>query len=829
MSALWQHLRYTIRVLGRSPGFATVAILSLALGIGANTAIFTLVDALLLRELPVRQPEQLVELSVKRLEGSVPFSYPMFRELSRSQGVFCDLMAWNSGGLFNIELNGTLSQDTVVAVSGNYFSELGVAPLLGRFIAPEDANPQSSSTSQVAVLGYQFWQRRFGADANVVGRAIRIEGRSFTIIGVTRKWFTGMTPGEPPEIIIPITAQPLISGQWMQNLDDRSKLWLSLTGRLKPGLTFAQARAQLQSLWPGVLQATASTQEPGLRRQRFLSMGLDVTPAATGLARDLRASYTRSLYVLLGIVGLILLVSCVNLANLTLARASAHSQETSIRVALGASRWTLSWHVLAEALTLSFSGALLGLAFAYWGSHLLVSLVTQESLTPVVLDLRPDWRVLAATAIATILTGILFGLAPAWHASRQDPASLLQQSARTLPSGVGKLGKAFIVTQVALSFVLVIGAGLLVRTLANLSSIDLGFQRDNLLEVLLSPKPGGYQNLDMNQYRKELLQRISAIPGVRFVAIGPFIPSPEGWRDTVSPTSVSEAASRATGLMADATEITPGFFATLGTHLSRGRDFDWTDDDQHLPVAIVSRSLAQRLFPGGSAVGQRIRFSFMPEHQALEIIGVVGDARLFHFRDAGQSANVLYLPSFQHPKDTQGSLIIRTNQAPQSIAQQVSREIESLGHEYALRTETVPQATAQSLAPERGTASLSAFFAALALLLASIGLYGLMSYTVSRRTNEIGVRLALGAQARSVRWMVLREALTLGVLGMSVGIPCALAASRLLAGMLFGVSSTDLTTILVAVLLLLTVTALAGYFPARRASSIDPMVALRSE
>lgn len=830
MQTLWQDLRYALRTLMKAPGFTAVAILSLALGIGANTAIFTLVDALLLRELPVRQPEQLVELSVQRLEGFVPFSYPMFRELSSGQRVFSDLMAWNSGGLFNVELNGALSQDAVVAVSGNYFSGLGVSPLLGRFIAPDDANPPNGSTSQVAVLGYEFWQQRFGADTNIIGRAIRIEGHSFIIIGVTRKWFTGMTPGYPPEIMVPLTAQPLISGQWIQNLEDRSKLWLSLTGRLTPGTTVAQARAQLQSFWPGVLEATAPTQEPGLRRQRFLSMGLQVISVATGFARELRASYTRPLYILLVIVGLILLVACVNLANLMLAHGAARSQETSIRLALGASRWTLGRQVLAEALMLSSSGALLGLAVAYWGSRLLLHLITRNSLAPILLDLRPDWRVLCAAAAAAILTGILFGVAPAWFASRHDPASLLQQNSRTLVAGVGRAGKALIVAQVALSFVLVMGAGLLVRTFQKLSSIDLGFRKDDLLEIQLSPRPGGFANVDVNAYRSELLQRLSAIPGVRSVAMGPFVPAPGGWRDTVSPTSAPDATARSTGLMADSTEVTPGFFATMGMSLQRGRDFDWSDDDRHPPVAIVSRSLAERLFPSGSAIGRRIRFGFMPEYQALEVVGVADDARLFNFRNAQKAAHVVYLPTLQDVKYPQGgSLVIRKSHSSESVATAVGRQIESFGHEYALRTETAPQVMAQTLVVEQGTAALSAFFASLALLLASIGLFGLMSYSVSRKTHEIGIRVALGAQQQNVRRMVLREAITLGVIGIAIGIPCALGASRMLASILFGISSTDPPTLATASLLLLGVAVSAGYLPARRAMRVDPMVALRCE
>lgn len=334
----------------------------------------------------------------------------------------------------------------------------------------------------------------------------------------------------------------------------------------------------------------------------------------------------------------------------------------------------------------------------------------------------------------------------------------------------------------------------------------------------------------MNAYRSELLQRLSAMPAVRSVAMGPFVPAPIGWRDTVSASSAPGAVAGGTGLMADATEVTPGFFATMGMSLLRGRDFDWNDDDHHPPVAIVSRSLADRLFPDGSAIGRRIRFSFMPEYQALEVVGVADDARLLDFRDAQKAADVVYLPTLQDVKHPQyGNLVIRTSQSPESVGRAVARQIESFGHEYALRTETAPEVMAQMLVVEQGTAALSAFFAGLALLLASIGLYGLMSYTVSRRTHEIGIRVALGAQRQNVRRMVLRESIRLGVIGIVIGIPCALGVSRLLASILFGISSTDALSLATASLLLLGVALTAGYLPARRATRVDPRVALRHE
>ncbi|MGB6683429.1 MAG: ABC transporter permease, partial [Candidatus Acidiferrum sp.] len=453
MGTLWHTLRYTFRVLAKNPGFTTVAILSLALGIGANTAIFTLINALLLRDLPFRHPEQLVQLAAVRPDGTVPFSYPMFREVERGQRVFTGLIAWDNGWLHNVQVDGVLTQNRVLAITGNAYSELGTIPLLGRLLAPQDSILGNETNNQVAVISYEFWQRRFGGAADVIGRQIRIEGRPFTIIGVTRKWFTGMAPGEPPEVTVPVTAAPRVqSGPF--SLDSRSLLWLHPVGRLKHGITIEQARAQLQSFWPDVLLATASTQAPGLRRQTFLSMGLDVSSAARGFSGGLRSYFARPLYVLAGIVGLILLVACVNLANLMLARAAARSQEMSVRVAIGASRWSLALQVLSESLALSLAGAMLGLAFAFWGSHLLVALMTQGSLLPVTLDLSPDLRVLSLTASMAILTGILFGLAPAWRSSREDPASALRQNARSLSGGAGKLSKTLIVAQVALSLVL---------------------------------------------------------------------------------------------------------------------------------------------------------------------------------------------------------------------------------------------------------------------------------------------------------------------------------------------------------------------------------------
>jgi predicted permease len=830
MLTILPSLRYALRALSKSPGFTAVAVLSLALGIGANTAIFTLINALLLRDLPVQHPERLVRLSPVRKGDKITFSYPMFREVERGQRIFSSLTAWSTNDLSDVEINGALAQHRVLAVSGNAYEELGTTPLIGRLLSPTDADLAKGASVQVAVLGYEFWQRQFGAAPDVVGKQIRIEGHPFTIIGVTRKWFTGLTTGEPPEITVPLPAISLISSSGRFNLDSRAFLWLYPIGRLKDGVTIEQARAQLLSFWPDVLLATASTQTPGLRRQTFLSMGLDVSPVEKGISGGLNSQFQRPLYVLAGIVGLILLAACVNLANLMLARAATRSHEMSVRLAVGASRGALLSQIFAESLTLSLTGALLGILFAYWASHALVLLMTEGIAVPVSLDLAPDLRVLALTLSVAILTGILFGLAPAWRSSRQDPALALQQNTRSFSSASGKLGKILIVAQVALSLVLLLGAGLFVRSFQRLRSVHFGFDQAALLEVSLNPRPGGYEHLDMDNYHRQLLQRVAALPGVASAGYADFsIPAAQLWHETASLSSVDP--STGVHFPANGATISPGFFETLGISLLAGRSFNDADDEKHPRTAIVSKSLADSVFPDGHAVGKALRFGFLPDFQNVQIVGVAANARIMNLRVAAPS--VVYFSCFQPPQNLggvdKGDLFVRASGPPEALAKTVGAEIESLGHEYALETKTVQQIANQALVEERVTAMLSAFFAGLALLLASIGLYGLMSYTVTRRTREIGMRVALGAQSENVLWIVLRETLALTVVGLAVGIPCAIAACRLISTMLFGLTSSDVPTIVVVSLLLLAVALFAGYLPARRASSVDPLIALRSE
>jgi predicted permease len=828
IGTLWQSLRYTFRVLAKNPGFTAVAVLSLALGIGANSAIFTLINALLLRNLPVRQPERLVEVSLVRLWHRDPFSYPMFRELERGQRVLTGLIGvdlgyqWHAGKMFNVEVNGVLSQNHLLWVTDNFYSELGVAPLLGRLLTPENASPGRSTASEGAVISYEFWQRRLGGVPDVVGKQIRVEGHPFTIIGVTRKWFTGLTRGEPPEITLPLTAAPLIE-DGTSSLDRGGAYWMFVIGRLKDGVSIEQARAQLQSFWPGVLRATADTRQ-GSRLQTYLAQRLDVSSAAVGVAKDLRSQFRRPLSVLMGLAGLTLLVACLNLANLMLARATARSHEMSMRVVLGASRWSLLRQVLIESLALSLSGALLGLAFAYWACRLLLLLITQGNSMLVALDLSPDMRVLSFTIFLAVFTGILFGIVPAWRCSLLNPAAALQQGTHNLAERTGKLGKMLVISQVASSLVLVLGAGLLAKSYERLRSADLGFQMDNVLEVSLYPRPGVSQDLDMNSYHRQLLERVSSIPGVLSAGYSnnSIVGGGElGWQDDVSPEADDPAL--AVKVRSYGTMVSPGFFRTLGIPLLRGRDFNATDDQHHPRIAILSSSLAERLFPNGDAIGKRIR---MVANRNVEIVGVAGNARIFDLRDV--AAPSIFLSYLQIPP-AWGGLVVRTKEPPERLANAVGHEIESLGREYPFWAKTIAEVMSQQLAKERVTAVLSGFYAALVLLLASIGLYGLMSYSVTRRTREIGIRVAVGAQRQNVLWLVLRETLTLALFGIAIGIPSALAATRLIASALFGLSPGDIPTITAVSLLLLLVALFAGYLPARRASAIDPIVALRAE
>ncbi|MGH9718893.1 MAG: ABC transporter permease [Bryobacteraceae bacterium] len=817
MDILGQDIRYSARMLAKGPVTTAVAILSLSLGIGANTAIFSLLNAVILRTLPIRDPGQLVRLSTTTpqnpdREGSL--SLAMYQQIRKDQSVFSDLFAWDGGGIVNIEANGVKYAASMSTVTGEYFSTLGIQPRLGRLITPEDLSLERGSPAAVAVIDYGCWQRRYHGDPAVIGKTIRVEDRPLTIIGVTPERFSGLIIDAAPDVTVPVG----FTGR--STYRNRTSIGLGVFARLKPGRTIEQARAQLESMWPAALEASVPEEYASAKREAFLGRRIVISPASTG-SSFLRKKYTRPLFVLMAMVGLLLLIACANLANLMLARAAGRRHEFGIRIALGSGKWRIVRQMLTEGLMLSVTGAVLGVVIAGWASRVLLNTMW-TGLVPLAIDASPDLRVLGFTALASLVTVLLFGISPAWNIFRTDPAGDLQQHGRTVRGGAMTLGKVLISAQVALSLVLVIGAVLFVRSLENLRSADVGFRRDGLLLLQLFPQSGSETQPMPNRiaYYQELAERLREIPGVESISyshMGP-VQSYEFTEPTVAP------SSQAPPVQAVFEAVGPGFFHLAGMRLLAGREFDWRDHETAQPVAIISESLSRRLFASTSPIGRRIDFG---NRKDLEIVGVVNSASLW--MPQSREPMAVYLALMQIPRYNSSLIDIRTTGDPAAVLPAARRVLESLGRHFVLRAETLDQRSAMFLTTDRMIAMLSSFFGGLALLLASVGLYGLMSYAVARRTSELGVRMALGAQPASVFALILKDVMSLVLAGVAVGIPAALASSRLISSMIYGVAGDDLLTILLSSFMLLVVAALAGYLPARRASRIDPMTALRSE
>jgi len=815
---LLQDIRYSLRMLAHTPAVAIVAILSLALGIGANTAIFSVMNAIILRSLPIREPGQLVRLTTptpRNPDGQDSLSIPIYQQIQKNQHVFSSLFAWTGGGVVNLEANGAIYQASMSAVTGDYFSTLGVQPILGRGITPADLNLDAGSPAAVAVISYGCWQSRYHGDPGVVGKTIRVEDHLLAIIGVAPESFTGLIIDADADVTVPVG----YSGRLAYR--DPKNFGFEVFARLKPGTTIEQARAQMEAIWPSTMEAALPGGYDGPKRAAFLGRRVRVSSAATG-SSFMRQRYTRPLYVLMAMVGLLLLVACVNLANLMLARSAGRRQELGIRAALGAGKWRIVQQMLTESLLLSLSGAALGLAFAFWASRVLINTMW-TGIVPLNLNASPDIRVLIFTALVSVLTGLLFGISPAWSIFRTDLLSAPQQNAGRVHGGAGKLGKMLIGAQVALSLVLVVGAILFVRSLRNQLSLDLGFQKDRWLVLQLFPQHGGEGRPMPNRvaYYRELAEHLSRLPGVESVSyshMGPMLSY-----EYKQPVSIP--SSQAPSLPAVFELTGPGFFHFAGIGLLSGREFDWHDGETAQPVVIISESLSRRLFPASNPIGQRIDYG---DRRGLEIVGVVKNASLWI--PQSREPMVVYSPLMQFPTYNSSFVDVRTKGAPAKILPAVRREIETLGRQTVLRADTVDERMNRAvLLTDRIMAILSPFFGGLALLLASIGLYGLMSYIVARRTSEIGLRVALGANPASVQALVMKEALWMVLGGLAVGIPAALVCKRLVSGMVYGIAANDAPTILLSCCILVCSALIAVYLPARRASRVDPMTALRSE
>jgi predicted permease len=812
-------------VLGRNRGFTAIALLTLALGIGANTATFSLLNALVLRALPVRQPQQLVSLSIVRPgDQSADLSFPVFEQIEQRQRVFSGMFAYWGDAVLNVESDGQISLGDIWAVTGNFCSELGLRAHLGRLLDSADVNLHDAAPASVAVIGYGFWQRHYGGDVNVLGKTVKVEGVPFTVVGVMQKGFTGMGIASEPDITVPLTAQPLIFGADLAKLYTPNSPPVSVAGRLKDGLTLLQARANVKTLWPGVLEDTLPANLDANQRSDYLAQSIEVQTAARGGEGWLHRRFNRPVAALMGVSALILLIACINLASLTLARAASRAHEMGVRIALGASRFRIARLLLLESLILSLVGAAAAIAIASWVTLWLRDAIMREFIVPPALDVTPDGAVLAFTTGIAILAGILVGLGPSLINMRADPASSLQQGARTVGGATGRLGTLLIATQVALSVVMLMSAGLFLRSFGNLRSLDPGFRKQNVMVVKLLPVPGGYKNLDNGRYYPELTDRISSLPGVRRASILHMRPLSNITAN--EPVAPALATSAADGFGSDLQMVSPQFFETLGISLLEGRDFTWRDHEKAPRVAILGSRLARRLFPSGDAVGQRIRVGKDQSRQNVEVVGVVSDANLWSLRRTDSLE--IYIPLLQGYAQW-SELIVWWDGTTAALADSVRREVRSLGHEYPFRVSMLEADADQSMMEEKLTAMLSVFYAGLSLLLAAIGLYGLVSYAVTRRTREIGIRMALGAGRGSVLWMVLRGVLVLVTSGVAIGVPCAILAARLIANLLFGLSPSDPTTLCLVVTTLLGTAAAAAYLPAHRASRSDPLVALRYE
>jgi predicted permease len=839
LEQLAQDLRYSLRTLAKSPGFSAVAILSIALGIGVNTAIFSLIDTVMLKSLAVRDPEQLVMVGDPTRTGGVSegpgrpdlFSYPFFERFRREQQVFTDVYANARCEHLDVSLaNGTRlgSPDERIRgrfVTGNFFALLGLEAWIGRvFTEPEVSVPGSAP---VIVISHSLWQRSFGNDTGVVGRALVVNGSRFTIIGVMPSSFSGDIVGAPTDIWFPITMQSQ-ANPGHDYLKNPQVSWMLIMGRLKPGVSLAQAGASVQVLAHRLYTELYTGKDSAEGMRDLLSKRIQVTPGAKGFSR-IRHDFRTPLFILMTLVGLVLLICCANVANLQLARAAARGREMSLRLAIGAAQSRLVRQLLTESLLISFCGAALGLVFSSWACQLLLRLASTSGPS---LQVQVDATVLLFTAAAALVSGLLFGLAPVWQAHRLDLMAALREN-RAQPGGfVKSFGKALVVVQIVFSLVLLVGAGLFVRTLRNLEKLDVGYARNGLVLAALDFKTAGYSDPRINQLTLGLLDKIRRLPAVESASL-----SENGLfsgTDSDSTVDVEGFVSHSYLERSNHSDrVAPDYFHTVGTAILSGRGIEPQDTPNTARVAVINETMAQYYFRRQNPVGRHL-FDSGPDGKnrvAITIVGVVRDIKQSQLRQPVPRR--FYTPLLQHqPDDPVGALNleVRTRTSSTALLEPLRRAIKQFDPKLpVLDLRTADQLIGDELDQEKLVAKLSSFFGLLALLLAAIGLYGVMSYLTVRRTTEIGVRMALGARRQSVMRMVLGETFRLVLVGLIAGAVASLLFARLLATTLFGLSPFDPLSLSAAALVIAAAASVATYLPALRASRIDPMVALRYE
>jgi putative ABC transport system permease protein len=814
-------VRYGLRMLAASRTFTLVAVLSLALGIGANTAIFTLVNSLLLRTLPVRAPEQLV------LIVGDSWTNPIWEEIkSRQHQLFDGAAAW-SQQRFDLSRGGQQQPVEGLWASGEFFDVYGVPAILGRTFTTENDRRGGGAEATVAVISYAFWQRQFGGAADVIGRTLTLNRIAFTVIGVTPPEFLGPVIGRSFDVAVPLRTAEIFEAGGDQRLTGRSFWWLDITARLKDGQAIDQATAALRAAQPAIREATTPTDWPEEHLKEYLREGLTLESAAQGPSH-LRNRFEEPLVTIMVVVGLVLLIACANIANLMLARASGRRHELTMRLALGASRGRLARQLVTESLLLSAIGAALGLGFARWGSALLVSQFSTAN-DPLLLDLALDWPVLGFTALIAVVTALLFGVAPAMTTRRLAPMDALKEQGRGRVGG-RSLASPIVVAQIALSLVLVVGAGLFVRTFLSLTSMDLGFDRDPILLVKLdAQRSQGGEERRADLYRR-LSEAAARVPGVERAATSLLTPvSGQGWNNAFDIPGQPDLNFRER--LAFLNAITPGWHSVYGTRLVAGREFTEADRDGAPRVAIVNEAYVKKFLRSGSALGQTVQqsdgFGGGPKPPPLQIVGVVEDAAYRSVRDP--MPPTVYLPMGQSPMVFPAAAIgVRAAVAsPASLVRPLTEVLAAVDPDVSLSFQPLSEQVSGRLARERVMAMLGGFFGTLALLLSAVGLYGVTAYAVNLRRGEIGVRMALGADVSRVLRLVLGRAARLVALGVVIGTGLSLWLAKFVSTLLFGLEARDAATLVGAVALMAVVGTLAAFLPALRAARIDPVDVLR--
>jgi putative ABC transport system permease protein len=832
VDTLWQDLRFGARLLRFNPGFAATAVLSLALGIGANTAIFQLLDAVRLRTLPVKHPEQLAKITIDHRNGASgnftsrysDLTYGQWQLIRDQQQGFSSVFVWGPN-LFNISPGGEVHNVQGMWVSGEFFSTLGVEPALGRLLASEDDRPDCATPG--AVISNSFWRHQYAGDSTVIGRTLTINRHPFPIIGVTPPDFYGVEVGRYFDVALPVCAEPIVDGEDNQ-LHHADGWWLTGMGRLKPGWTVERASAQLLAISPALFQATVPPVFNPEQAKHYLGYKLGVFPGDSGTS-ELRNNFETPLLFLLTLAALVLLIASANLANLMLARGSAREKEMGMRMAIGASRGRLVRQLLAESLLIAALGAMLGAFLARSLSQVLIAALSTEN-DPLFVDLGTDWRVLGFTAFLAGLTCVLFGLAPALRATGVTPGVVLKESGRSNSGGRFGFGlrRVLVVSQIALSLILLVGAMLFARSLNNIANVDAGFHIDGILVTDIDFTTLNLTNERRLAFSSELLRQMRAIPGVDSAALAEIVPlsgSSEN-HDILMGDSGKQTGEEP---YAAFNRISPRYFETLQTPILAGRDFDDHDIAGSPLVAVVNETFARKFTKGANPVGTVFRIGRLRHvYGPYQVIGLVRDTKYNELREDPLPIVYVSYAQYDHA-DTDAQIVIRSNASLAGLISSVKAVAEQAHPGLDITFSPFRKTIENGLLRERLVAELSGFFGALAVLLAAIGLYGVISYMVERRRNEIGIRMALGAGKVEIIRLVLLETANLLLIGVAIGVVLALFAAKTITTMLFGLKPTDALTYALAVASLSAIAALASFLPARRAAGLDPMVALRNE